>query len=216
MTSCPIFYFSSKKEIPKTHLLINVRNNQNNEPIIEFKSNINLDLQIDGYDYLLDLHILLNSENNREPTTEIRYNLTKVVHTDKIIFDNTLTNLLSFMDDFKYKIEEDVKGESIKLEYLERQKTKESLKSIEDFKIQEHKKMLDELNLKLSLKLTENAKIEQQSRIESTRNLKEHYDIMEDIKIYNSNLLIINKKLQEEEDLSKSHFDDSKINLPAG
>ena len=58
MTSCPIFYFSSKKEIPKTHLLINVRNNQNNEPIIEFKSNINLDLQIDGYDYLLDLHIL--------------------------------------------------------------------------------------------------------------------------------------------------------------
>ena len=211
MTSCPIFYFSSKKEIPKTHLLINVRNNQNNEPIIEFKSNINLDLQIDGYDYLLDLHILLNSENNREPTTEIRYNLTKVVHTDKIIFDNTLTNLLSFMDDFKYKIEEDVKGESIKLEYLERQKTKESLKSIEDFKIQEHKKMLDELNLKLSLKLTENAKIEQQSRIESTRNLKEHYDIMEDIKIYNSNLLIINKKLQEEEDLSKSHFDDSKI-----
>ena len=187
------------------------RNNQNNEPIIEFKSNINLDLQIDGYDYLLDLHILLNSENNREPTTEIRYNLTKVVHTDKIIFDNTLTNLLSFMDDFKYKIEEDVKGESIKLEYLERQKTKESLKSIEDFKIQEHKKMLDELNLKLSLKLTENAKIEQQSRIESTRNLKEHYDIMEDIKIYNSNLLIINKKLQEEEDLSKSHFDDSKI-----
>ena len=34
---------------------------------------------------------------------------------------------------------------------------------------------------------------------------------MEDIKIYNSNLLIINKKLQEEEDLSKSHFDDSKI-----
>ena len=211
MTSCPIFYFSSKKEIPKTHLLINVRNNQNNEPIIEFKSNINLDLQIDGYDYLLDLHILLNSENNREPTTEIRYNLTKVVHTDKIIFDNTLTNLLSFMDDFKYKIEEDVKGESIKLEYLERQKTKESLKSIEDFKIQEHKKMLDELNLKLSLKLTENAKIEQQSRIESTRNLKEHYDIMEDIKIYNYNLLIINKKLQEEEDLSKSHFDDSKI-----
>ena len=223
MTSCPIFYFSSKKENPKTHLLIHLKNNQNNKTSAEFKSNLNLDLKIDGQDYLLNLDIKLNCEIDEEPLTDIKYTITKILSAEKIIFNNTVNNLISFMDEFKYNIKEDVDGETKKLVNLEKhkknkeeQKAKELLKIQEDNKIKEHlekckiedERIEDERKNKDLLKIDEDKKIELQNKIELLWEDKLHLDTMEDIKISNTELSIENLRIEYEE---KNQFDEKNI-----
>ena len=210
MTSYPIFYFSSKKENPKTYLHIHLKNNQNSETSAEFKSNFDLDLKIDDQDYLLNIDIVLNCEINKEPQIETKYNITKILSPNKLIFNNTVNNLISFMDDFKYKIKGEVDYESKKVDILEaekkveEQKSKELLKIQEDIKLKEH---LEKIKIEENrLKLDEDIKIDLQNKIDTVREGKPYLDIVEDMKIYNTKILLENHQLKEE-----NKFDETSI-----
>jgi hypothetical protein len=230
MTSCPVFYFSSKKENPKTYIQVNLKNNQNNDPSVEFKSNINIDLKVDNVDYVLSLDYVVNCEISKEPITDINYNLIKLEDIKKDIFNESINNLISFMDAFKVQIKDEVEYKYNELLELERKKQEEELKAKElleqkqreeeelkakeilklqeEQKIHEYneKKKEEETRRKYNelLKLDEETKINNFENIIDDLNSKEHLNTIEDIKIYNNKVIEQNRKLEDEE---KIHLD---------
>ena len=220
MTTCPVFYFSSKKENPKTHIQVNLKNNQQNDPSVEFKSNININLKIEGVEYLLNLDYLVNCEISKEPVTNINYSITKLEDIKKEIFNESVNNLISFMDSFKVQIVEEVKNKSKELLELE-QKKKEDEQRIREEDEQrireeeEQKKKEDEEEQKKKeeeqkrkynelLKLDEETKINNFENTVNDLNSKEDLNVIEDIKIYNNKIIEQNRKLEDEE---KMHLD---------
>ena len=140
MSGCPTFYFSSKKENPKTNVRLNIKNNSNNEPVIEFNSDLILNITIEGIEYIMDIALSIKIDNDSEPTV----NITHEINTKS--GSKPIANLLTFMNDFKNKISDQLNSETIKLQEIEkgRLKMKELLKLDESIKETQKQKEVDE------------------------------------------------------------------------
>ena len=227
MSSCPVFYFSSKKENPKTNINLNIKNNSNNVPVIDFSSDLNLDFKINDQDYLLDITISLKFEQNKEPIVNISHMVIpkepKLELIQKNLSNKTIINLMSFMADIKNKINDDVIEESKKLENLQitkSDKIKDLLKFEESIKVMnEQKRILKNKKNKELLKIQESFKIAQfkeKQKLDDEQQklkfrLKELLKFEEDVKIQNQ------KENEEQEKLleDKNHLkimEDIKIN----
>lgn len=206
-----MFYFSSKKENPKTNINLNIKNNSNNIPVIEFNSDLNLDFKVNNQDYLLDISIVFKFEHDKEPIINISHFVKDIPKSNIIIETNEITSLMSFMSELKTKINDNVIDESNKLEEnvkilkeqkltLKIKKEKELLKIQENFKIDEFegKRKIDYENRKLKIKLKELLNFEEDVKIQNQNEIelqeKNHIKIMEDIKIKNYEILRKNEQ----------------------
>ena len=211
MSTYPMFYFSSKKENPKTNINLNIKYNSNNIPVIEFNSDLNLDFKINDQDYLLDISIILKFEQNKEPVINISHLVTDLSNSAKKDSSSTaITSLISFMSEFKNKINEDVIEDSKKLDTIKTiksDKLKNLLKFEENVKIlHEQKRALKNKKEKELLKIQENFKIEEfkEKRKLDDENqklkfkLKQLLNFEEDVKIQNQNEIEFQEKLLED------------------
>ncbi len=213
-----MFYFSSKKENPKTNINLNIKNNSNNIPVIEFNSDLNLDFKINDEDYLLNISIILKFEQNKEPVINITHLVRDISSSTKKIDSSSvssqqsssITSLMSFMSEFKNKINDDVIEDSKKLDNIKTvtsDKLKNLLKFEENVKIlQEQKRVLKNKKEKELLKIQENFKIEEfkeKRKLDDEHQklkikLKELLNFEEDVKIQNQNEIEFQEKLLED------------------
>jgi hypothetical protein len=218
MSTYPMFYFSSKKENPKTNINLNIKNNSNNIPVIEFNSDLNLDFKINDEDYLLNISIILKFEQNKEPVINITHLVRDISSSTKKIDSSSvssqqsssITSLMSFMSEFKNKINDDVIEDSKKLDNIKTvtsDKLKNLLKFEENVKIlQEQKRVLKNKKEKELLKIQENFKIEEfkeKRKLDDEHQklkikLKELLNFEEDVKIQNQNEIEFQEKLLED------------------
>ena len=106
MSVLPTFYFSSKKENPKTNIQLTIKDI--NEIInIDLDSYMELPLVLNETKYILKLNLKFNL-NDKDPITNINYN-----------FAEQEVCLLTFMNGVKNKIENIIEEENKKVEEIE-------------------------------------------------------------------------------------------------
>jgi hypothetical protein len=131
------FQFKSSKENPKTNMQLKLKNN-NKEPHIEFNFNTDMNIEIDNKKYVIDLNLLVNCDVNTEPKIDIQY---KVKDVKENPYNFGVNELILFMNDFKTKIDQDIKVHLEKIQDLEQQLNKLQLS---DTKQKENKEILAE------------------------------------------------------------------------
>ena len=231
MSLLPAFYFSSKKEDPKTCVQFNL-STINNVPCMELNSSCNIDFEINNVKYILDLSLLIKTDMKSEPLVEIKHNINKCEDQTSGVYN--VEELLSFMNDFKNKIENQVQEENKNLEQYEKTsnllnekmkellnleddlKNKEQLrdKTIDDIKVESGK--LEDLISKqkeIQNSITYLSKVQQEliSSEEEVKNDQAHNELIQNIKTYNEEINLKNKILEEVDPLKISETDSSSI-----
>ena len=226
MSVTPTFYFSSKKENPKTNIQLTIKD-INDVINIFLNSELELPISYNDLNYILKLNLDINF-NDRDP----------IISTNYEFFEKP-QDLIIFMNNFKNKIENEVNTELSKVEELEyivklknkkikeisdleyRIKNMENLrvKEEEDFKIYKYNQNIElekyknnkmneiknEQNdilqdmVKKVLKLEEELKIRNSYDLEDVDD-REHIKVMEELKNKNKNIQEKISKLEEEEE----------------
>ena len=218
MSVLPTFYFSSKKENPKTNIQLTIKDI--NEIInIDLDSYMELPLVLNETKYILKLNLKFNL-NDKDPITNINYN-----------FAEQEVCLLTFMNGVKNKIENIIEEENKKVEEIEsitklknkRLKEvmeleeninkiklekdsllKEKLKQEEDFKIYKYNQQIKfqtEQNVLLKELVNKVIKLEGEIKLTNsfyTEDDVQHNKIMEEIKAKNDKIQRTNEKLKQQ------------------
>ena len=207
--SLPVFYFTSKKDNPKSNINLNIQS-INNIPVIDFESESNINLNIDNKVYIMDLKYVLKFERNKEPIVDVTYNIRNKTPEIK----ETIESLVSFMSEFKTKINQDLLEETKKLDEINAEKERRQNELEEKQKMDEKRRILKDKKYRDLLKIQESFMISQYNdRIRREEQYdEEHIKLMEDINIKNVEIRKKNQKIIEEEEVyKKQHFNSKEI-----